>query len=123
MDATLTDQDIGGGPSLSPMVAEPPRIAALGVLVAVGVAQLADLVTFLRLMARHGSAAEMNPLVATGFEGLGSVPLIVVKLALIVLISAAFAVVARRRARLSTAIASAGMVAGLMGAYSNIVAF
>jgi hypothetical protein len=30
--------------------------------------------------------------------------------------------VARRRARLSTAVASAGMVAGILGAYSNIAA-
>jgi hypothetical protein len=53
---------------------------------------------------------------------MGLLPLVVTKVALIVLIAAAFAVVARSRARLSTVIASAGMVAGLMGAFSNVAA-
>lgn len=111
-----------GGRSASLPFVDRPRVAALGVLVAVGLAQIADLVTFIRLMGVHGVVAELNPLVAYGYGSLGLVPLIASKVALIVLIAAAFAVVARRRARLSTMIASAGMVAGLMGAYSNIAA-
>ena len=118
---TPIDSIVGGGRSVS-AVHDRPRLAAFGVFVAVGLAQAADLLTFIRLMAVHGAAAELNPLVAHGFGTLGLLPLIASKAALIVLIAAVFAVVSRRRARLSTVIASAGMVAGLMGAYSNIVA-
>jgi hypothetical protein len=104
------------------VVVDRPRLATLGVLVAVGLSQIADLVTFVRLMSVRGVAAELNPLVAHGYDSLGLLPLIVSKVALVVLIAAAFAVIARSRARLSSVIASAGMVAGLMGAYSNIAA-
>jgi hypothetical protein len=119
---TIPTGPILGGGRVSLVARAEAWIAPLGVLVAVGVAQLADLVTFVRLMGVHGVAAELNPLVAHGFDQLGIVPLIAGKLALIVLIAAVFAIVARRRARLSTAVASAGMVAGILGAYSNIAA-
>jgi hypothetical protein len=112
----------GGGRFLPGVAASDAWVAGAGVLIAVGIAQLADLVTFMRLMAAHGVIAEANPLVAHGYGTLGLLPLIAGKVALIVLIATVFAVVSRRRARLSTLIASAGMVAGLLGAYSNVAA-
>jgi hypothetical protein len=112
----------GGGRVVSRTIDVESWIAPLGVLIAVGVAQLADLVTFVRLMGTHGVAAEANPLVASGFDSLGLVPLVVGKVALVILIAAAFVLVARSRARLSTVIASAGVVAGIVGAYTNTVA-
>jgi hypothetical protein len=119
--ATFTDPSVDGSRSMT-AARDRAWLAAGGVAVAVGLAQLADLVTFLRLMAVHGTAAEANALAAAGMGLFGPVPLIVAKVALIVLISAGFVIVAPRRARLSVAIASAGMVAGLLGAYSNILA-
>ena len=107
---------------MSAVAADPPRIAALGVLIAVGLAQLADLVTFVHLMGVHGVAAELNPLVASGYGAVGLLPLVAGKVALVVLVGAVFVLVGRRRARLSAAVASVGMVAGLIGAFSNILA-
>jgi hypothetical protein len=92
------------------------------VLIAISAAQLADLVTFLRLMMVHGPKAEANPLVSTGVDGLGAAPLIVAKLALVVLVAATFAIMTRRGSRAASLVVTAATVAGLIGAYSNVLA-
>jgi hypothetical protein len=98
------------------------RIAAIAVLVAVGVAQIADLLTFVQMVGVAGIGAELNPLVARGAETLGFGALAVVKVALVVLVGAVFTVVARRHRRVAAGVATAGTLAGLIGAFSNVIA-
>jgi hypothetical protein len=92
------------------------------VLVAVTAAQLADLITFVRLMVDHGALAEANPLVHHGVLGMGPEPFIVAKAILVVFIAAAFSVVGKRRARTAHLVVTVAVVAGLIGAYSNVFA-
>jgi hypothetical protein len=99
------------------------RLAAVAVLVAVGLAQAADLITFLRLMFVRGPGAELNPIVRGGVTDLGLAPLVLAKVALIVLVVATFVIVIRTRARLGLLIATAGTTAGLVGAFSNVISF
>lgn len=106
-------------------VKEPERLAAIaaaGVLIAVAAAQASDLVTFIRMVSVAGIAAELNPIVALGASSLGLVPLVLAKAALVVLVAASFAIVARSHRRVAATVATFGMVAGLLGAYSNVLA-
>jgi hypothetical protein len=92
------------------------------VLVAVTAAQMADLITFVRLMVDHGALAEANPLVHHGVLGMGPEPFILAKVILIVFIAASFSVVGKRRAKTAHLVATVAVVAGLVGAYSNFFA-
>ena len=111
--------------SRSIRVEEPERlaaVAALGVLLAVAVAQAGDLLTFVRMVSTVGIAAELNPLVARGADTLGFIPLVAAKAALVVLVGAVFAIVARSHRRMAATVATTGMMAGLLGAFSNVLA-
>jgi hypothetical protein len=97
-------------------------VAVPGVLLAVAVAQIGDVVTFVRMIAIHGWAAETNPLVHQT-AALGGFPgLVVVKVAGVVLVVSTFAVLARSNRRLAAAVASIGTLAGIIGATSNVLA-
>ncbi len=95
-------------------------IAAGGVFIAVGVAQLGDLLTFARMIDLFGRSAEVNPLVAHGVDTVGLAGLALAKLAVVVLVVAAFVISARYHARVAAFIATAGTMAGLIGAFSNL---
>jgi hypothetical protein len=97
-------------------------VAAIGVLVAVTVAQASDVLTFIRMVSLAGVAAELNPLVAMGADTLGFIPLIAAKAALVVLVVAVFAIVARSHRRVAATVATLGTAAGLLGAFSNVLA-
>lgn len=97
-------------------------LAALAVLLAVAIAQAGDLVTFTRMVAVAGIGAELNPLVALGAERLGLLPLVAAKAALVLLVASVFAIVARRHRRTAAFVATAGTMAGLLGAASNVIA-
>jgi hypothetical protein len=97
-------------------------VATAGALVAVGLAQLADLTTFLQMIAVHGTDAELNPLVRSVAATHGTDVLIVAKILLIVFIVATFAVIARVRARLAASVLTFATIAGLVGATSNVIA-
>jgi hypothetical protein len=97
-------------------------LAAIAVLLAVATAQLSDLMTFARMIAVAGVHAELNPLVAHGAQTLGIAILVAVKAALTVLIASVFVVVARYHRRIAAVVATAGMAAGLIGAFSNVLA-
>jgi hypothetical protein len=97
-------------------------VAALGTLLAVAVAQASDTLTFMRMVGIAGIEAELNPLVAAGHDTLGMLPLVAAKLALVVLIGSVFAIVSRRHRRVAATVATAGMAAGLIGAFSNVFA-
>jgi hypothetical protein len=92
------------------------------VLLAVAVAQAGDLLTFLRMVSTVGIAAELNPLVARGADTLGFFPLVAAKAALVVLVGAVFTIVARSHRRMAATVATTGMLAGLLGAFSNVLA-
>lgn len=89
-------------------------------LLAVGSAQGADALTFVRMIRDHGIRAEANPFVAALAAG-GDLPaMIAAKAALVVLIVSVFAILAARHPVAAAFIATAGVVAGIVGAYSNV---
>jgi hypothetical protein len=91
-------------------------------------AQLFDFATFTIMVGRHGIAAEMNPLVAAGFEVFGIPILVAMKTALFVLISAIVVILNRDAARQRTGLAWAALISvlavagGLLGGISNALA-
>jgi hypothetical protein len=94
----------------------------VGVLVAVGAAQFGDLVTFVRMVALRGPGAEMNPLVGQAVIAFGVPALVVVKIALVAFVVATFAFVARHYYKIAFAVATLATLAGILGAWSNILA-
>jgi hypothetical protein len=94
---------------------------AAAVLLAAGAAQAADAVTFLRLMADLGPRAEGNPLVAAvAAQGhLGA--LVLAKVVLVGMVVLVVALCARRYPVTGALVATLGMVAGLVGAWSNVL--
>jgi hypothetical protein len=94
--------------------------AVAGVLLAVGAAQAADAVTFLRLMRDVGPAAEANALVATVARA-GQLPaLVAAKVGLVGLIVLVVALVGRRYPVAGALVATLAVGAGLLGAWSNV---
>ena len=97
-----------------------PHVAA-AVLLGVGVAQASDAITFVRLLLEHGPAAEANPLVATLAE-LGFLPLLLAAKAAVVGLVVTAAAAGWQRHPVATAmVATLGVVAGLVGATSNVL--
>ncbi len=102
------------------------RAASVGFLrlATLALAQAVDLATFSVMVARHGAAAEANPLVSDLFVTLGLPAVVVAKLALIVLVGALCVTSAARGGRgvwslvggLPLALAIA---AGLIGGITN----
>jgi hypothetical protein len=91
------------------------------VLLAVAVAQLGDVVTFVRMISVRGWAAESNPLVHETAALAGFPGLVLVKIAGIVLVVSTFAILARSNRRLAAIVAGVGVVAGIIGATSNVI--
>jgi hypothetical protein len=98
-----------------------PAMAVVAVALAVGVAQAADLLTFIRMMLTIGAHAEANPLVRTAFGAVGVEGVIVLKTALVAFVVATFAFVYRYHPRVAATVATVGMIAGLIGAVSNVL--
>lgn len=95
-------------------------IAAFAMLIA---AQAFDYASFLLMTARYGLQAELNPIVVTIVEAFGLPGLTLVKVASVVLVVAVVVVLAPRRRRMSTAVLSVGVAAGLLGGISNVATF
>jgi hypothetical protein len=97
-------------------------------LAALLAAQLFDFGTFTLMVGRHGIVAELNPLVAQGFVAFGLPILVGVKLALVVLLGSIVVLVGRhgpsRRSipGLAASITILGVIAGLVGGISNVLA-
>jgi hypothetical protein len=92
-------------------------------IAAVAAAQFFDLGTFGRMIHRGGIEAELNPLVARGFDAFGFPLVIVAKLALVVLIGAIVVVLAtgpRPRPILASFVTVLAVAAGLVGGLSNL---
>ncbi len=80
------------------------------------------------MVGRHGIVAELNPLVAQGFVAFGLPILVLVKLALVLLLGSIVVLVGRdgpgRRSipGLAASITILGVIAGLVGGISNVLA-
>jgi hypothetical protein len=92
-------------------------------------AQLFDFGTFTVMIARRGALAELNPLVAHGFDNYGLPLLAVAKAALVLLLASIVVILGRpapgRRSgtRLATTVALLAVAAGLIGGFSNVLVF
>ena len=89
-------------------------------LLAVGSAQGADALTFVRMVRDHGIHVEANPFVAALAAGGDLGAMVVAKAALVVMVVAIFAVVVARHPIVACVIATAAVAAGIVGAYSNV---
>ena len=94
--------------------------AAAGMLLAVGSAQGADALTFVRMVRDHGIGAEANPFVAALAAGGDLVAMVAVKAALVALVVAIFALVVARHPLVACLVATLAVAAGLVGAFSNV---
>ena len=101
-------------------IQDPAALAWVAILVAVGTSQIADLLTFLRMIAAHGAEAEANPVVALAASAGQLVPLIVIKVALVVLITAIYTLLSGRYRLLGSLVATLAVLAGIVGAFSNV---
>jgi hypothetical protein len=93
-------------------------------LLTVSVAQLADLATFVRMVAGHGALAEANPLVRAILVESGMPLLVAAKIAVLALVVAVIATLAGRsdvveHRRMVGALFAVAIVAGVIGAWSN----
>lgn len=97
--------------------------APVAVLFAVGVAQSADLVTFLRMIREYGPQAEANPLVAVAAAAGAFLPLVLAKVGLVALVVGVFTLAMRghpRMGAIGALVATLAVGAGLLGAFSNV---
>ena len=94
----------------------------MGVLLAVGIAQAGDLVTFIQMIAVRGPGAEANPIVAHVLASLGLPALVLLKVGLVAMVAVTFAIVVKRHQWVAAFVATLATVVGLVGAASNILA-
>jgi hypothetical protein len=97
-----------------------PLLPAIGFL---ALAQFFDYVSFLMMTARHGLAAELNPLVVLMAQNVGLPGLTVAKAAAVVMAAATILIVGRRHPRLAVGVLFVGSVAGLVGGISNVATY
>jgi hypothetical protein len=93
--------------------------------VAATLAQLLDLATFARMVNEHGPESEANPFVAALLADHGLPFVVVTKITALALVVGVIAVLARRdgqpgHPRLALLIATAAVVAGLFGGWTNV---
>ena len=110
-------------------VLETPKAAILRFrIAALLAAQLFDFGTFTLMIGRHGIVAEVNPIVAQGFDSFGMPILALSKVALIVLLGSIIVLLARdvpsRRPipGLAATITLLAVIGGLVGGISNVLA-
>jgi len=93
--------------------------ATLAALIAVGVGQLADLITFTGMVRVHGPGAEANPVARAALD-LGMPAVVSLKLMLILLVLTIFVADAQRHPKAAATLVTIATVAGLLGAASNV---
>jgi len=115
-------------PVLVPVLVRPSGAILRFRLAALLAAQLFDFGTFTLMVGRHGIAAEMNPIVAQGFDYYGLPILVVVKFALVILLGSIVVLLARDRPSrqsvrgLAASITILAVAGGLVGGISNVLA-
>jgi hypothetical protein len=90
---------------------------AIALLVA---AHVFDYLSFLVMTARHGLAAELNPVVVVLAEQFGLPGLTVAKLASVLFLVIAATALGRHRPRGATVLLTVGIMAGVVGGLSNV---
>jgi hypothetical protein len=89
-------------------------------LAALALAHLFDYTSFLLLVARHGLAAEANPLVVALAQEVGLPGLTVAKVISVAFAALLVIVIASWRRSIAVAVLVFGVAAGLLGGISNI---
>jgi uncharacterized membrane protein (UPF0136 family) len=93
-----------------------PLLTGIAVL---ALAHAFDYLSFLAMIARYGLQAELNPLVILMAENVGLPGLTVAKVATVVLVASVALIVARRRPRVAVVVTALGVLAGIVGGFSN----
>jgi hypothetical protein len=119
-----TTRTRGRGPIVGALSVRVPPVTAFAFagLVAVGLTQAADALTFSAMTQLGGLELERNPLVALAAARLGIPALFVAKAALVVLVVSIAVIIARHWSWLAAMVLTTGMIAGLIGAFSNFLA-
>jgi hypothetical protein len=94
-----------------------PLPFALGIL---ALAHLFDWASFLVMIGRHGLGAEANPIVVTLVEDAGVPGVTLAKLATVAFAALLAVLLAPKRRRMAMVLVTFGVVAGLVGGFSNI---
>jgi hypothetical protein len=97
-------------------------LAGVSVLLAVGLAQAGDLVTFIGMIAVRGPGAEANPIVAHILQTLGLPALVLLKVCLVAMVGLTFVIVTKSHQWVAAFVATLATVVGVVGAASNILA-
>jgi hypothetical protein len=97
-------------------------LAAVSVLLAVGIAQAGDLLTFIGMVALRGPGAEANPIVSHVLESLGLPALVFLKIGLVGMVAIVFTMAARSHQYVAAFVATLATVVGVIGAASNLIA-
>ncbi len=84
------------------------------------IANAADYLTFLPMVARHGLRAELNPIVVALLRDHGLLLLTLAKVSAVLLVASTFLIVGRTRPRLAGAMLAVGIAIGSVGALSNM---
>ena len=87
-------------------------------------AQMFDLATFVTMVRQLGPAAEVNPLVSALFALYGYPMVAIAKIALLALVTAISTILIARnaRTRLARGLVALGILVGLAGGVSNLIA-
>ena len=91
-------------------------------LVVLSLAHIFDYTSFLALMARHGLAAEANPLVVVLAQETGLPGLTLAKIVSVAFAAILVSVIFSWRRSVAVAVLVFGVAAGLVGGFSNIAA-
>jgi hypothetical protein len=96
-------------------------MSALGIGLLI-VAHMADYLTFIVMVARHGIVSEANPIVASLALEHGILVLTLAKTAAVLLVASTFLVVGRTRPRVAAGVLTVGVIVGGLGAITNAAA-
>ena len=91
-------------------------------LVVLSLAHIFDYTSFLALMARHGLAAEANPLVVLLAQETGLPGVTIAKVLSVALATILVSLIASRSRGIAVAVLVFGVAAGLIGGFSNVAA-
>ena len=97
------------------------QLLPVATLTLLALAHLFDFSTFLLMTSRHGLAAELNPIVVFMATEFGLPGLTIAKLASVVFLAVTAVILYRaRRTRVATSLIMIGVLAGVVGGFSNI---
>jgi adenine deaminase len=94
-------------------------MAAAGLALLI-IAHLADYTTFLVMVHRHGTGAELNPIVTSLISEWGLSLLTVAKFSTVLLLASVVIIVGRTRPRMAAGVLTIGILVGGLGALSNL---